>query len=218
MSERHSIASVTPLRRLSPSLWLWRPERSEDNLESFADVPRGRLPLRPRIGPTNPPWGLPLVAGAVSCPKLRPGLVEGELKGEGFSWFPSPQKRRMGYYPWLYCEPARSPLGLPVYFNSGVLEAMHAGHQSFWKRLAGSWHFLGTHQGAVGPRSSFAFVWRSPGSSNPGSLGLEKLLFRPSGLEVPMTKELFVNQSSTVLCKRKRASLSRCGFFFFFFF
>ena len=58
-------------------------------------------------------------------------------------------------------------------------------------------------------------MWHSPGSSNPGSLGLEKLLFRPSGLEVPMTKELYVNQSSTVLCKRKRASLSRCGFFFF---
>lgn len=76
VSERHSIASVTILRRLSPSLWLWRPERSEDNLESCADVPRGRFPLRPRIGPTNPPWGLPLVAGAVSCPKLRPGLVE----------------------------------------------------------------------------------------------------------------------------------------------
>ena len=33
-----------------------------------------------------------------------------------------------------------------------------------------------------------------------------------------MTKEFYVNQSSTVLCKRKRASLSRCGFFFFFFF
>ena len=81
MSERHSIASVTILRRLSPSLWLWRPERSEDNLESCADVPRGRLSLRPRIGPTNPPWGLPLVAGAVSCPKLGPGFVEGQLKG-----------------------------------------------------------------------------------------------------------------------------------------
>lgn len=75
VSERHSIASVTILRRLSPSLWLWRPGRSEDNLESCADVPRGRLPLRPRIGRTNPPWGLPLVAGSVSCPKLRPGLV-----------------------------------------------------------------------------------------------------------------------------------------------
>ena len=143
MSERHSIASVTILRRLSPSLWLWRPERSEDNLERCADVPRGRLPLRPRIGPTNPPWGLPLVARAVSCPKLRPGLVEGELKGEMFSWFPSTRKRRMAFYPWLSCEPASSPLGVPAYFNSGVLEAMRAGYRSFWKRLAGSWHFPG---------------------------------------------------------------------------
>lgn len=45
----------------------------------------------PRIGPTNPPWGLPLVAGAVSCPKLRPGFVEGVLCVEAFSWFPSPR-------------------------------------------------------------------------------------------------------------------------------
>ena len=50
-------------------------------------------------------------------------------------------------------------------------------------------------------------MWHSPGSSNPASLGLEKLLFRPSGLEVPMTKQLFVNQSSTVLLLSGGATL-----------
>lgn len=62
---------------------------------------------------------------------------------------------------------------------------MDAGHQSFWKRLAGSWYFLHPIRELVGPRASFAFVVALAGKLESRSLGLEKLLFRPSGLEVP---------------------------------
>ena len=95
------------------------------------------LGLVPRTHPGASHWWLALSV----APSSAQGLSKGSWRA--FSWFPSPRKRPMAFYPWLYCEPASSPLGVPAYFNSGVLEAMRAGYRSFWKRLAGSWHFPG---------------------------------------------------------------------------
>ena len=218
VSERHSIASVTILRRLSPSLWLWRPGRSEANLESCADVPRGRLPLRPRIGPTNPLWGLPLVAGSVSCPKLRPGLVE-SWRGGVFLVSESSEAPN-GVLALAVLWTCEFPSGPPSSFSfrspwghaCGLPELVEAARWIL--AFSGPGRFRGPVRETVGPRSSFAFVWHSPGSSNPGSLGLEKLLFRPSGLEVPMTKELSTRVLQFYVRERGQVCPAGCCFFF----
>ena len=78
--------------------------------------------------------------------------------------------------------------------------------------FSGPGWFRGPVRETVGPRSSFAFVWQSPGSSNRGSLGLEKLLFRPSGLEVPMTKELSARVLQFYVRERGQVCPAGCCF------